>query len=694
MPSRDGARYPAAMSCRFRCAIHLSAALLGVAPAAQAAQVVMAKDGSPAALKAALAAVGGGGVVLVPAGQFAFDDTVTLPSGDITLLGAGSNRTRFYRAKDAVDPKLAAAPYFKASNANGLRFAGFELRGVAVAGSSAEERGIVLVDCHDFRVDHLQLDFLGFAGVYTAGTSRGVVDHCLVHDGFKPAVANYGYGVCVMGTGAYTNDPFGTNEAIFIEDNEVFGARHAAASNNAARYVFRYNHVTANENSHGVDAHGDEYNSTDTGTEWIDVYRNTIDMPIYSGAAVRIRGGKGLVWENTINDYSNAVSLWHKTPQVTGPVHVWSNKLGAGVTAVGDLQGTVSYKLTPPAGYTPYAYPHPLVTDLEADAGPDMVVAADAMGMGTVYVDGSASKADAGTVDAFAWRDGEAPVMSNCARDIVHLPVGEHVVLLEAKRTDGHTEYDTAFVRVLAQGPLASATTWSERWFVPLVGKGTISFTVTPSANAQDAYIAFTGRHAVAEHADAALIVRTNTSGFFDARDGDAYASLSKIPYEAGKSYKATVTLDVAAQTYDVTIDGKTLAKGYAFRRTESSIGQASAWHSKGGLAVDGLAWKGALAAPDPACASVQMPTTGAGGADPGVGGAEPTGGGHGGASGAVGGAGGTSTAQGGAAGSTNAGDVPSGVDASCGIARNDNGTVAGAVFAVALAWVTRRRKR
>jgi hypothetical protein len=117
--------------------------------------------------------------------------------------------------------------------------------------------------------------------------------------------------------------------------------------------------------------------------------------------------------------------------------------------------------------------------------------------------------------------------MSNCAHDVLELPVGDHVVLLEAKRTDGHTEHDTAFVRVLAAGPLTSTTDWAERWFVPFVGKGTVSFQVTPTANAQDAYIAFTGRHAVGDHPDEAILVRTNTSGTFDARVNERAADPS-----------------------------------------------------------------------------------------------------------------------------------------------------------------------
>ena len=572
-------------------------------------------------------ALGGPGVVLIPAGSFELDGTVTVTSDDVTILGAGATRTRLFRATDDPEPTVAAAPYLKAAGADRFRVAHLEIRGVSQAGSTADEKGVWISNGKDFRVDHTLLTFLGFAGVYTAGTSRGVVDHNQIHDGYKPAIANHGYGVCVMGTGAYTNLPYGTPEATFAEDNEVHAARHAAASNNAARYVFRYNHVTGNENSHGVDAHGDEYNNTNTGTEWIEVHHNTIEMPVYSGAAVRIRGGKGAIWANNVKDYANAVSLWHKTPQTTGPVYIWGNTLGSGVQTIGDIQGTVSYKLTSPAGYKPYTYPHPLVTDLEASAGPDMVVMAEPGSGGSVYLDASATKADKGSVKGFAWHDGAAPVMSTCAHDIVDLPVGDHVVLLEAVRSDGLTEFDTAFVRVEKAGPTNSATTWAGRWFVPVVGKATVSFTVSPKQAAQDGYIALTGRHAVAGHEDEAIVVRTNNAGHFDARDGGNYAALATVPYSAGASYDVVVSIDVAAQTYDVTVNGIELAKKYAFRRAESSIGQLSAWHSKGGLTVTQWVIEGDRATPDAACAKAQEMDGGVDGGAGGAGGAMGAGG-------------------------------------------------------------------
>jgi hypothetical protein len=592
---------------------------------AGAASVVVATGGTRDELQAAVDALGGPGVVLVPPGEWELIGTVTVTADDVTILGAGADHTRLFRASDNPDANLAAAPFIMGSGAR-LRVASLRIDGVATASSTAADKGVRIDDVADFRVDHCVLTHLGLSGVITYGTSRGVVDHNRILDGFKPAINNLGYGVTTMGDGSYSGLAFGTPEATFIEDNFVSGARHAAAANNGARYVFRYNHVTANENSHGVDAHGDEYNgSSNTGTEWIEVYHNLIDHPVATSAAVRIRGGKGIVWANEVDGYARGVSLWENTPEPTGPVYIWGNTWGSGVTPVGDIQGSPSYATHAPASYTPYTYPHPLVTDLDVVAGPDMVLMADGAAPALAYIDGSATSASSGQVSAYRWIEHGTDVVSTCARDILALDQGDHLLLLEAERDDGLVEHDTVLVRVVPQGPLTSAPSWSSLWFVPLVSTGSVSFTLTPSAAPEDAYVALSGRHPVGAHPDQAMLVRTSASGVFEAYDGTQYHADSSLPYQAGVAYQVVVTFDLAAQTYDVAIDGTPLAQGYAFRRQESSIGQLTAWHASGGLSVQDVVIDGERAQPDPACRA-EPPDGGAGG-QAGAGAGSPAGG-------------------------------------------------------------------
>ncbi|RLB64357.1 MAG: hypothetical protein DRI90_04755 [Deltaproteobacteria bacterium] len=611
------------------------AAVLG-APPALADLIVIADGGTRDQLQAAIDALGGPGVVLVPPGEWECIGIVDVAADGVTILGSGSDRSRLVRATDHTDTSLRDAPFIRAVDVAGLRVGSLRIDGVSSSSSDARERGIDVRNATDFRVDHCLMSFLGFSGVVTYGTSRGVVDHCRMVDHFKPVVNNLGYGVTVFGDDSYSGLPFGTDEATFIEDSSFTGARHASASNRGARYVFRHNHVTANENSHAIDAHGDEYNGTsDAGTEWIEVYENLIDQPVHTSAAVRIRGGAGLVWNNEVQGYSNGVSLWENTPQPTGPVWVWGNTWGAGVTAIGSLSGSPEYYESAAPSYTPFTYPHPLVTDLDTQAGPDMVAAVEGGTSAEIYLDGSETSAATGAISAYRWIENADQVLSTCARDIVALEEGQHVLVLEAERGDGLTEHDTLVIDVEPAGPLSSATDWAERWFVPLVSTGTVSFSLTPVAAAQDAYVGLTGRHVVAAHGDQAIVIRTNNSGRFDAYDGDHYGEETEVAYQAGETYQVEVTFDITAQQYSVSIDGTPIATDYGFRHQESSLGQVTAWHSTGGLTVAALVRSGELAEPDPACQDAP-PVGGAGGM-----------GGSGGSS--VGGAGGVLPAPGGA---------------------------------------------
>ncbi len=187
------------------------------------------------------------------------------------------------------------------------------------------------------------------------------------------------------------------------------------------------------------------------------------------------------------------------------------------------------------------------------------------------------------------------------------------MLVLEAERDDGWTEHDTVVIDVGPAGPLTSATQWAERWFVPLVSTGMVSFSLTPSAALQDGYVGLTGRHPVAAHSDHAILVRTNNSGRFDAYDGDHYGAETDVVYQAGDTYQVEVTFDLSAQRYSVSIDGTPIATDYAFRRQESSLGQLTAWHSAGGLTVEALVRSGELAEPDPPCQD-SPPVGGAGG--------------------------------------------------------------------------------
>src|SRR5262249_48865172 len=203
--------------------------------------------------------------------------------------------TVLYRDVDTTNTVM-----LRARNRQRVRVTGMAFQGVTSPDSAGTEVGVQMDSTVDFRVDHCFFTRTGRSGVWTSGSSSGVVDHCEFEDLFKIQVNNLGYGIEVGAMNILEGEPFGSARATFVEDSSFRRCRHAVASNRGARYVSRHNYVGQNQVAHTVDAHGHEFGSS-VGTEWVDVHDNWIEDPadaVSMRYAVRIRGGMGLVWNN------------------------------------------------------------------------------------------------------------------------------------------------------------------------------------------------------------------------------------------------------------------------------------------------------------------------------------------------------------------------------------------------------------
>jgi len=346
----------------------VTAACLCIAGAATA-QVIVVGDQTQEAIQAALDQLGGPGTVIVPPGRYQVDGTVVIRNDGVTLQGSGDASVLFRSVDDSINPMVESTRHAQV-RITGLRFEGFSNVDPKLGElSNGREVGVHIADGVDFRVDHCSFTRTGRSGVWTSGTisggtSSGVVDHCAFEDLFNPVVNNLGYGVEVGGVNELQapTEPFGSALATFIEDSSFRLCRHAVASNRAARYVFRNNYIALNQIAHAVDAHGHESGSV-VGTEWADVHDNLIENPIYRGYAVRIRGGMGLVWNNSFSDYNEGIELTQDTDQPTGPIYIWDNAIVPETSPMLRARGTMGtpvYFLSPPADYVPFPYPHPL----------------------------------------------------------------------------------------------------------------------------------------------------------------------------------------------------------------------------------------------------------------------------------------------------------------------------------------------
>jgi|HubBroStandDraft_1064217.scaffolds.fasta_scaffold06998_4 parallel beta helix pectate lyase-like protein len=344
--------------------------------------VVTVREPTRKAIQEALDQAGAASIVFVPAGHYALDGPLLVRNDDVLLLGAGAGSLDFGSTADGSAAVLGAAlregngrPMVHVRGARRFEISGLRFEGTADEGSQTKDVGVLLEDAEDFRVDHSYFTHLGFAGVRTNGISRGVVDHCSFFAQFKPAIGTDGYGVAVYGTDALTGIALGeqgteeTPEATVVEDCRFAQCRHAIASNKGARYVFRNNYVTSGVVAHAIDVHGAEFGST-VGGEWIDVHDNVIEQPLhdapyYDRWAVKVRGGRGVVWNNTFRGYRVGVELTEDTTARCGPVFVAGNRLepetGTMVDARPGLRGVPpEFSLDRPAGYRPHPSPHPL----------------------------------------------------------------------------------------------------------------------------------------------------------------------------------------------------------------------------------------------------------------------------------------------------------------------------------------------
>ena len=336
----------------------LTAGLL-IAGVARAQTEVIVTEQTQAAIQAALDQRPA--IVTLPPGRYQIDGTLRIRNNDLLLRGSGADQTVLFRMVDGTNTAMIRSTGFARVRVTGIRFEGVSILDEDLHQlSTGREVGIMFDDATDFRVDNCFFTHTGFAGVRTNGASSGVVDHCTFQDQYKPLVGTDGYGVVVYGVDALEEVPFGSGRATFIEDSSFSLCRHAVASNKGARYVFRYNYVAQNEIAHAIDAHGTEYGST-VGTEWIDANNNLVEDPIYTGYAVRIRGGMGVIWNNTFIGYSLGIRLTQETPQPTGPVYIWDNSIVPETNPMVRAEGGSTYVLSPPNDYLPYPYPHPLV---------------------------------------------------------------------------------------------------------------------------------------------------------------------------------------------------------------------------------------------------------------------------------------------------------------------------------------------
>lgn len=307
-------------------------------------------------LQAAVNSASDGDTIVLPAGEFYFDNEVYIDKF-ISIKGQGreAGGTKLYRRENLADSVIESYPYrsmmvFRCHQdiASNIILSDIYFKGKNPSqppdyvGSVADDYAVKFENCLDFLVTNNRFEHFGHAamGVTHKPTgASGVIYNNIFIDNlkwFSPDGTTTGYGLGVGGDNStWLTDPgFGSQNFVFVEDNYFEGQRHAIAAGSGGLYVFRYNEVVNNLRNQAVDAHGANFPVHGYGnkisTRAYEVYNNNIYNTVYvdgttplddpvpttrslcwqtACCAIVLRGGEGLIYGNRIDGFRVGIRL-------------------------------------------------------------------------------------------------------------------------------------------------------------------------------------------------------------------------------------------------------------------------------------------------------------------------------------------------------------------------------------------------
>lgn len=405
-----------ALSCKTDCSGY-------VTTSCTVGKIVNAKSCNLSDVTDAVAIANTGDTIKVPAGACVWTSGLKVQKG-ITLLGAGAGQTVITRSNGRNNDYIIS---ISNNDSSFSRISGFTF--IFLGNTERYIYGIVSM-LPQFRIDHNEfLDKDNDAiCTYTDGFTTGLIDK----NSFEDCYYNFRYfGKFYGDSNAYYSDGWerpikpGSSLATFFEDNSITYSGNAdpgaitSGGTYGGRVVWRYNSVSDPNPSISlgeIDAHGNQapvigqqnlghenfepgYQTSSTnvhrGVVQYEIYNNIVNVAHNLGRYISLRGGTGLIFNNTFTGYNspsvwmweeeaNRFASWSQTyPRVNfypawdqiNNVFIWGNTLNGQVTSgsvsqdgsqffiqkdrdyydrAPNLSGDIWY------GYTPFTYPHPL----------------------------------------------------------------------------------------------------------------------------------------------------------------------------------------------------------------------------------------------------------------------------------------------------------------------------------------------
>lgn len=332
---------------------------------------ISAKGGTRSEILEAVNMAKPGDVVMIPAGTFNFDGSITFKAG-ITIMGAGKDKTILKKSGNV------SSSTFTIDGSNGLkaRISSMTIIGLKPSTSPGIK---VAKGARKFRIDNIAFKNCGGNALGVFDNSTGVIDH-------NTFIDNEVYSIVVYGDGVSTwNKPvkLGTEDAVYIEDNRfemknvLNKARsHHIASNNGSKYVFRYNTIDdGNLNAQAIDVHGNKF-SWPKGSRYYEIYNNKMKVT-HRWLGMRIRGGDGVIFDNELSgDITYPIDLMHEGKDGDGncsypcedqirDLYMWGNTYNGKPSPINVRHPSLikenrDFFVKQKEGYKPFQYPHPL----------------------------------------------------------------------------------------------------------------------------------------------------------------------------------------------------------------------------------------------------------------------------------------------------------------------------------------------
>ena len=243
-------------------------------------------DGSQYSVQAAITDSTPGDIVKIPPGEFTWGAAASplAVSKAITLAGAGRNLTTIHIAPDAGTYGNGAIVVSAAASIHSLTVT---QPGVTTTTAFAISGG------NGWRISDITYHSAATAGYFVTASTPGLIDHCTLNLGGGSDEAIFLRGPA---NAWQTPSTIGTTDAVFIEDCLFNNAGYVCDYNSNARGVVRYCTITGTAK---VDAHGLASNTPARGVRQMEVYHNNWTSTSSFWTAIEIRGGTGMIFDNT-----------------------------------------------------------------------------------------------------------------------------------------------------------------------------------------------------------------------------------------------------------------------------------------------------------------------------------------------------------------------------------------------------------